>query len=181
LDTLHIDVRDYCRAPTYNPNERPSTMREAAAFVAHKHGITKEELLGRSKRFCLDEPRAEFVTICRDELGKTLNQIGRMMGGRHHTTVLHYLSDKVKNIIECEKRNLDNMRKTLSAVAEEHLLLEEDIIGRERTPRLSEARRAFVIECTKLGIKYPEIGNFLGGRKRDTAKRYVTKRWGGGK
>lgn len=67
----------------------PSTVLEE---VAARHGCTVEDLLSscRLRRFV--KARAEVAKVLRGEPYKlSLSEIGRLLGGRDHATVMNYL------------------------------------------------------------------------------------------
>lgn len=70
------------------PAPKP-TMRELAEEVAHRHGLTLEDLKGPSRRQEISQPRQEAMALICAERRWSLPQIGRFFGGRDHTTVLH--------------------------------------------------------------------------------------------
>jgi hypothetical protein len=54
------------------------------------HGVTINAMKSpRRTRGALIQARFEFYWRCREETGLSLPQIGRMLGGKDHTTVLH--------------------------------------------------------------------------------------------
>lgn len=64
------------------------SMAQIAREVAEKHGITVDDLKGKSllKRIYL--ARHEAMARMRDETDNSSTSIGRFLGGRDHTTVL---------------------------------------------------------------------------------------------
>ena len=54
-------------------------------------GITKADLLGRSRVEMLCTIRAICCKLMHDELGMSNTSIGAQMGGRNHATVVNYL------------------------------------------------------------------------------------------
>lgn len=67
---------------------RGPTMASIAAEVAIKHGLTVADLQSRRLGFRFAHPRQEAMALMR-LAGKSTTQIGRFLGGRDHTTVLH--------------------------------------------------------------------------------------------
>jgi hypothetical protein len=61
--------------------------------VAAKYGITSELLRSKVHPIGLREARFATYRRLRDERMLSLNQIGRLMGGRDHTTIIHGLRD----------------------------------------------------------------------------------------
>ena len=57
--------------------------------VARHYGLTLADLRGRSRRRSVATARAMAMYLCRQLAGSHLHQIGKYLGGRDHTTVLH--------------------------------------------------------------------------------------------
>jgi chromosomal replication initiator protein len=72
---------------TYHGNI--SAVDIALNVVCDHYHLTLGEVLGRSKRQDIAQPRQVAMTICRDISKMSLSAVGRHMGGRDHTTVLH--------------------------------------------------------------------------------------------
>lgn len=69
------------------PPHRP-TMREIAGLVAAGHGLTIEDLRGRSRVRQIVLSRQEAMALIRINTSHSLPKIGRFFN-RDHTTVLH--------------------------------------------------------------------------------------------
>lgn len=61
--------------------------------IASSHGLTVDEMIGRSKMHELVRARREFA-IQAKQFGFTMKEIGRYLGGRDHTTILHLIRTK---------------------------------------------------------------------------------------
>ena len=59
------------------------------ATVARHYNISEEELIGRSRARVVSVPRQLAMYLIREETGTSLPQIGKLLGGRDHTTVMH--------------------------------------------------------------------------------------------
>jgi chromosomal replication initiation ATPase DnaA len=66
----------------------PETMRGILAVVCERHGVSVDELKGRSKRKRLTRPRQEANWRMVQTGRWSLPRIGMFMR-RHHTTILH--------------------------------------------------------------------------------------------
>lgn len=68
------------------------------ADVAAAHGVTLQALRapGRKGGARMKQARQEAARRLRHERGLTLNQIGRFLGGRHHTTIMRMIDDCVR-------------------------------------------------------------------------------------
>jgi chromosomal replication initiator protein len=57
--------------------------------VARHYRLSEEELIGRSRRRAISQPRQLCMYLIREETDTSLPQIGELLGGRDHTTILH--------------------------------------------------------------------------------------------
>jgi chromosomal replication initiator protein len=71
--------------------------------VASVFGITREDLCGRSRTRDVVLPRQVAMYLMREEANVSLPQIGEVLGGRDHTTVM-YACEKVADMIERDDR-----------------------------------------------------------------------------
>lgn len=71
--------------------------------VASSFGITPEKLLGRDRSRAAALPRQVVMYLLRQEANVSLPQIGEVMGGRDHTTVM-YACEKIADMIERDDR-----------------------------------------------------------------------------
>ena len=81
--------------------------------VAHVFGITSEKLLGRNRTREVALPRQVAMYLLRHEGNVSLPQIGEMVGGRDHTTVI-YACEKVADMMErddCLRRQVLQIRE----------------------------------------------------------------------
>lgn len=56
--------------------------------IAQRHEITVADIKGPSRRHCFTVPRQEACSSLR-AIGWSVEKIGDLLGGRHHTTVMH--------------------------------------------------------------------------------------------
>jgi chromosomal replication initiation ATPase DnaA len=159
--------------------ERPeafSSMREACAWVACKHGVTPEEITGRNSRRVYNLPREEFILICRDELDKSFQQIANFMGGRNHSTIIHYLTRRTKRHSAGDLATITRMRDAAEYFAKKHGITVERLIGRSKDRSLTPARLDFIRFCKRhdgLNRSYNQIGAFMGQRDGDAVRHYT--------
>ena len=69
--------------------ERPPTGEEIIAVTAIAYGYTPGDLQGASRRQRLVEARHVAMFLCRRLTDLSLPKIGKLIGGRDHTTVMH--------------------------------------------------------------------------------------------
>ena len=71
--------------------------------VAHSFGISMEAMLGRDRSRQVALPRQIAMYLLREEAHVSLPQIGEVLGGRDHTTVM-YGCDKIADMLERDDR-----------------------------------------------------------------------------
>ena len=76
---------------------------DVLAAVARAFGITNDRLIGRERTREVALPRQIAMYLLREEGGVSLPQIGELIGGRDHTTVI-YACDKVNDLMETDDR-----------------------------------------------------------------------------
>lgn len=77
--------------------------RQVLQAVAEVFGLSPDELLGRSRSRDIALPRQVAMYLMREEVNASLPQIGEVLGGRDHTTVM-YACEKVADMIERDDR-----------------------------------------------------------------------------
>lgn len=78
------------------------TMRSVATAVAAKYGLTLDDFKGPSRARCIAHPRQEAMAEIY-KLGRySMPQIGTLLGGRDHTTVLHGVRAHAARLAERE-------------------------------------------------------------------------------
>ena len=68
--------------------------------VSEKHGVSIEDIQGKSRLMKYVAARQEVCYRLSTELKFSLKQIGRLLGDRDHTTVLHSIRRHKKNLVE---------------------------------------------------------------------------------
>jgi len=84
--------------------------------VASAFGISTEKLLGRDRTRAAALPRQVAMYLLRQEANVSLPQIGQVLGGRDHTTVI-YACEKVADLIEKDemlRRQIVQIREQLN-------------------------------------------------------------------
>ncbi|NIV36598.1 MAG: chromosomal replication initiator protein DnaA, partial [Anaerolineae bacterium] len=71
--------------------------------VADHFSLSEKELTGRSRARAVSVPRQLAMFIIREETDASLPQIGQILGGRDHTTILHGC-EKIGSQIETDER-----------------------------------------------------------------------------
>jgi chromosomal replication initiator protein len=81
-------------------NIQPSKLIE---LVARAWNTSVDDLLGRDRSQKIAEPRQVAMYLLRQETDASLPQIGEVLGGRDHTTVM-YAIEKISDVIERDDR-----------------------------------------------------------------------------
>ncbi len=93
------------------PQRSARTPEEIIAAVANHYGLDVAVLKGRSRNAEIALPRQIAMFLLREEIGISLPQIGEVLGGRDHTTVLHGC-EKISDLIERD----NNVRRDVMAI-----------------------------------------------------------------
>lgn len=96
---------------SFRPSVSPQSVISA---VSEYYSLGKRSLLGASRAQMVALPRQVLMYLLRTDLGLPLQEVGRLVGGRDHTTVMHAV---------------DKISKNLSA----NRVLSEDILGIKRS------------------------------------------------
>jgi len=90
-------------------------LSEILDAAAHEFGVEREALLARDRRPLVAEARQVAMYLARELTEHSLPEIGRGIGGRNHTTVLHAVN-RIGAAIrsdEAVRRAVDNLRRQL--------------------------------------------------------------------
>lgn len=80
---------------------QPITVDQVLAVVAEFYKVDLADLTGRSRNKEVVGPRQMAMYLLREETDASLPQIGELLGGRDHTTVM-YAHDKMTELIETD-------------------------------------------------------------------------------
>ncbi len=85
------------------PQRREINSEQVVKLVARTFGLTVERLKGRDRSQEVALPRQVAMYLMREEANYSLPQIGEVLGGRDHTTVM-YACEKVADMLERDDR-----------------------------------------------------------------------------
>ena len=85
------------------PQRKEVEPKEVVRMVAEAFGITVEQILARDRSRAVALPRQIAMYLLREEAQISLPQIGDVLGGRDHTTVM-YACGKVSELLEEDDR-----------------------------------------------------------------------------
>lgn len=83
------------------------TLRTIVLTACDYYGVSTTEMLAERRSRAITRPRQIIMYLCRKHTGRSLPAIGRTMGGRDHTTVLHGI------------RNIEDKMQTNPEIAEQ--------------------------------------------------------------
>ena len=93
---------------------KPITVEQVLQIVAQYYQVDLSDLTGRSRNKEVVLPRQVAMYLLREETDASLPQIGDLLGGRDHTTVM-YAHDKISEQIEAD----DNRRREILSIKEQ--------------------------------------------------------------
>lgn len=99
-------------------------------LVGTYYGIPKAVFLGQSRVRSVSRPRQVAITLCREFTHASLPRIGRMFGGRDHTTCIHAIKavDRLERELPAFANDLASLRSWLCCEAASrvaHVMCEE--------------------------------------------------------
>jgi chromosomal replication initiator protein len=97
----------------YRPQKGDFTPEEVMEKVSEYYNVDIEGITGRSRSHKVMRPRQVCMYLVREETQSSLPQIGEMLGGRDHTTVMHG-HDKISTLIDEEPE----LRSEIMAIRE---------------------------------------------------------------
>lgn len=95
------------------PRRHSLTPSHILDTVALHYGVRVDELIGRDRSQNITMPRQMAMYLVREETDASLPEIGQLIGGRDHTTVMHGC-EKISNLIETD----DNFRRQFLSIRE---------------------------------------------------------------
>lgn len=88
---------------------------EIISAVSRFFNITKDEILSKNRKRELVLPRQIAIYLIREQTNKSFPEIGKIMGGKDHTTIIHAekkIIDLIKTDIQI-KENIEQIRQGL--------------------------------------------------------------------
>lgn len=99
------------RGSTTNGQTIKTTPNDFILAVSKYFSLGKRALLGNSRARPVARPRQILMYLLRTELGLPLDQVGQIVGGRDHTTVIHAV-DKISHLVSTNAQ----IRKDVSEI-----------------------------------------------------------------
>jgi len=95
------------------PKVREDTIKSIQEAVAYLFGLSVEELKQESKRREVAVPRQIAIYLAKQITDASLPEIGRLFGGKHHTTVMYSIAQ-----IEERRRTDADLNHVISEISE---------------------------------------------------------------
>ncbi|MBI3244454.1 MAG: chromosomal replication initiator protein DnaA [Chloroflexi bacterium] len=96
------------------PRRHTLTSEQILNTVASFYTVSVEDLIGRDRSKEVMVPRQMAMYLVREETDASLPEIGQILGGRDHTTIIHGC-DKISNLIETD----DSIRRQFLSIREQ--------------------------------------------------------------
>ena len=96
---LSVDLAAAALDSLSGPRRAQLTPQAIIASVAKYSGISLEDITGKSRDKSIVVPRQIAMYLVREETSASLEQIGQLLGGRDHTTVMHGW-DKISSAVQ---------------------------------------------------------------------------------
>lgn len=86
--------------------------------VCKYYGVNKDELLGKQRKKELVVPRQIAIFLMREQTNKSLPEIGKIFGGKDHTTILHSQKKIQKEVMHDAnlKSDLEKIRQEIFTI-----------------------------------------------------------------
>ncbi len=114
---INIDLAEQVLRDIISPNEKKVITPEFIIdTVADHFDITPSDIVGSKRSSKIVFPRQIAMYLCREMLDAPLTGIGKMMGDRDHTTVMHGIEkiekemsakDSVRNTVDILKKKIN--------------------------------------------------------------------------
>ena len=92
--------------------DKAPAFAELLEWIAGQLGSSAEEILGHGRTATVAQARQLAMYVCRRRLGLSYPELGRLFGGRDHTTVLHAVK-KIEKMIKMN-RDMHNLAAKLT-------------------------------------------------------------------
>ena len=104
-----LELAEQALKDIISPNEKKIITPEYIISVVSEHyGVTSADLCGNKRNAKIVMPRQVSMYLCREIISTPLQYIGKCLGNRDHTTVMHGIEK-----IEHELENDDNLKNTI--------------------------------------------------------------------
>lgn len=125
--------------------------------VGRAYGVSLGQLIGRQKVRSVTWPRQVAMYVAYELTGHSTTQIGRVLGGRDHTTVLQGIR-RVREEMENDPTKKNEVGRVREAIQQDTFLdLVSEALTEEHRERLIVSLRQTITDCTltlqRLGVE----------------------------
>ena len=113
---ITLDLAEEVLLQYIHPEPDQTTPERILAVVAERFNVKVEALCGSRRTRTIAMPRQVAMYLTRQLTDLSLGEIGRLFGGRDHTTVL-YACEKVATLIQTENSFADRINGLISTLA----------------------------------------------------------------
>ena len=104
-----LELAEQALKDIISPDEKKVITPEyIISVVAEHYGVTPADLSGNKRNSKIVMPRQVSMYLCREIISTPLKNIGKALGNRDHTTVMHGI-EKIEN----ELQTNDNLKNTI--------------------------------------------------------------------
>ena len=98
----------------------PVTPEQVIEVVAREFEIQPRDILGQARKRDVVQARQTAMFLCRELMGSSFPQLGRIFGGKDHSTVMHSVKkiDRLQSINKEMKTMLTRLKKTCLSLDE---------------------------------------------------------------
>jgi chromosomal replication initiator protein len=114
---ISIDLAEQALADIITPDvKKEITPEDILSMVAEHYGVTEKDIIGNKRSSKIVIPRQIAMYLCRELTGTSLKGIGKIIGNRDHTTVMHGI-EKIENELstnESLKNTVNILKKKMN-------------------------------------------------------------------
>jgi chromosomal replication initiator protein len=105
----------------FAPAERRPSVEQIIAHTARYYNLTKEQLLAPTHQRAIARPRQIAMFLCRQMTRRSLPDLARRFGGKHHTTIL-WATGRIEKLIVSDEQvrtDVEAVRKSIQTAEPE--------------------------------------------------------------
>ncbi len=114
---ITIELAEEALKDLISPGEvKTITPEYIVSMVAEQYEVSPEEIISQKRSRNIARPRQVVMYLCRNMLNIPLQEVGRALGGRDHTTIMHGV-DKITDELKTDpslQNTIDILKKKLS-------------------------------------------------------------------
>ncbi len=114
-----LDLASTVLKDTISSSNKKLDTAEIITTVCKYFSVTKEEIISGKRKKELVLPRQIAIYLIREQTNKSLPEIGKIMGGKDHTTIMH-AEKKIADLIKIDKsikESVENLRTKLLSIS----------------------------------------------------------------